>query len=63
MAGFLAEQSKSTNLGVVEPSQSAKIERIIMSLSPMKSGKTCNYYDGRITNNHSSVRYCGFDVY
>ena len=58
----MAEKSESANLGVVEPSPSAKIEGIITSLLPMKSGKTCNYYDGQITDNHSSVRFCGFDL-
>ena len=47
---------KSANLGVIKSSPSAKIEGIITSLSLMKS---CNFYDGQITNIHSSVGFVG----
>ena len=28
----------------------------------MKAGKSCNYYDGEISDDHSSLRFCGFSV-
>ena len=27
----------------------------------MKAGKTCKYFDGKIADDHSSVRFCGFN--
>ena len=60
----MSEKSKTTTfstLGFVEPSCSTKIEGMITSISPMKAGKTCKYFDGKIADNHSSVRFCGFN--
>lgn len=57
----MSEKGENANLGFIEPSSNAKIEGVITSLSPMPSGKTCNYYNEQITDNHSSVRFCGFD--
>ena len=53
------------NLACVEPSSHAKVEGVITALSPMKSarGRTdCSYYDGEITDDVSSMRFCGFNA-
>ena len=52
------------NLACAEPSSHAKVEGVITALSPMNSaarGRTdCSYYDGKITDDASSMRFCGF---
>ena len=30
--------------------------------APLKCGKTCNYFDGEISDENASIRFCGFDV-
>jgi len=57
----MAKKSEDVNLAFVEPNSNAKIEGIITSLSPMKVGKSCSYYDGEIADDHSSMRFCGFN--
>ena len=57
----MSEKSETTTLGLAEPSSSAKVEGMITSLSPMKAGKTCKYFDGQIADDCCSVRFCGFN--
>ena len=33
-----------------------------LGLSPLKHGKTCNCFDGEISDENVSIRFCGFDV-
>lgn len=40
----------------------AKITGVVTQLSPLKHGKTCNYFDGEISDENVSIRFCGFDV-
>ena len=58
----MAESSKHVNLACVEPNSNAKVEGIVTSISPMKAGKSCSYYDGEISDDHSSLRFCGFSA-
>ena len=37
-------------------SPSAKLHGVISSLSPIKKGKTCSYFDGQVTDGDSSIR-------
>ena len=53
--------TSTTGLSTVEVTSNAKVEGLITVISPMKTGKTCNYYDGEISDNHSSLRFCGFN--
>ena len=56
----MAESKKCEDLASVEPSSNAQIEGIVTFISPMKAGKSCDYYDGRISDDNSSLRFCGF---
>ena len=47
--------------GVVATSPSARIHGIVTSVSPMKKSRTCNYFDGEITDGKTSMRLFGFD--
>ena len=58
----MAESSECVNLACVEPNSNARVEGIVTSISPMKAGKSCDYYDGRISDDHSSLRFCGFSA-
>ena len=58
----MAESSKCVNLACVEPNSNARVEGIVTSISPMKAGKSCDYYDGRISDDDSSLRFCGFSA-
>ena len=53
--------SIGAGLASVGPNSNAKIEGVITVISPMKTGKTCTYYDGEISDNYSSPRFCGFN--
>ena len=46
---------------VVATSPSARIHGIVTSVSPMKKSRTCNYFDGEITDGKTSMRLFGFD--
>ena len=46
---------------VANPSPNAKIRGVVTSMSPMKKGRTCNYFDGEITDGKTSMRLFGFD--
>ena len=52
--------SIAAGLASVGPNSNAKVEGVITVISPMKTGKTCSYYDGEISDNYSSLRFCGF---
>ena len=58
----LAENSKYVNLACVEPNSNTTVEGIITSISPMKAGKSCKYHDEEISDDHSSLRFCGFSA-
>ena len=44
------------------PSTSATIQGIITSLSPIKKGRTTNFFDGTLSDNTSKVRMVGFNA-
>ena len=46
----------------IHQSANAKITGVVTQLSPLKRGKTCNYFDGEISDENASIRFCGFDV-
>ena len=46
---------------VSKPSPNAKIHGIITCISPMKKSKTCDFFDGEISDGKSSIRLFGFD--
>ena len=49
--------SIGAGLASVGPNSNAKVEGVITVISPMKTGKTCTYYDGEISDNYSSLRF------
>ena len=53
---------KDINLACVEQNSNPRVEGIITAISPMKAGKSCNYYDGGICDDHSSLKFCRFIV-
>jgi len=59
----MAKKSSTSDAPCAEPSSRAKVEGMITALSPMKSAcgrADCSYYDGKITDNDSSMRFVGF---
>ena len=44
---------------VSKPSPNAKIHGIITCISPMKKSKTCDFFDGEISDGKSSIRLFG----
>ena len=45
---------------IEEPVVSASLHGIITSLSPIKKGRTCNCFDGTVSNGTSKLRIVGF---
>ena len=45
---------------VDQPSSSATIQGKVTSLSPMKKGKTCQYFDGELADETAKMRFIGF---
>lgn len=45
-----------------QPSSSATIQGKVTSLSPMKKGKTCQYFDGQLTDETAKIRFVGFST-
>lgn len=58
----MAESSKKINLSCVEPNSNGRVEGIVTAISPMKAGKSCNYYEGELSDDHTSLRFCGFSA-
>ena len=46
---------------VTQPSSNAKIQGAITDLSPMKKGKMCEYFDGKLADETGNIRIHGFD--
>ena len=46
--------------GIEEPAASASLHRVSTSLSPIKKGRTCNYFDGTVNDGMSKLRIVGF---
>ena len=42
-------------------SPNAKIHGVVTTVSPMKKGKTCSYFDGEISDGQAKMRVFGFD--
>ena len=58
----MAESSKNINLSCVEPNSNARVEGRVTAISPMKAGKSCNYYEEELSDDHTSLRFCGFSA-
>ena len=43
------------------PSRNAKIHGILTALSPMKKSRTCQYFDGELSDGKKNMRLFGFD--
>ena len=43
-----------------EPFQTANLHGVLKTLSPVKKGKTCRYFDGVLTDGTSTMRLVGF---
>ena len=52
----MAKKLEVKDLSALEPHCSARIEGVVMSISPMKSGKTHSYYDREIADSSSRFR-------
>ena len=48
------EEDKEVS-AVVSPSSSAKIHGVVTSISPMKKGRSCSYFDGEITDGKTKM--------
>ena len=46
---------------VVQPSANAKIHGVVTTVSPMKKGKSCGFFDAEICDDKGSMRVFGFD--
>ena len=46
---------------ILHPSPNAKLHGVVTSVSPMKKGKSCSYFDGEISDGKGSMRMFGFD--
>ena len=45
---------------ITEPFQTANLHGVLKTLSPVKKGKTCRYFDGVLTDGTSTMRLVGF---
>ena len=43
-----------------QPIPKAKVHGVITSLSPVKKGRTCSYFDGTLADGTSKIRVVGF---
>ena len=48
-------------LSVTHTSTNAKVGGIVTAVSPMKKGKTCEYFDGELADDKARIRLFGFD--
>ena len=46
--------------GLQEPIANASVEGLITSISPIKKGKTSNYFDGTVADSMAKIRLVGF---
>ena len=49
-------------VSVNEPSSSATLHGVVTSLSPMKKGKSCEYFDGSLSDETANIRFVGFST-
>ena len=47
-------------IDITEPFQTANLHSVLKTLSPVKKGKTCRYFDGVLTDGTSTMRLVGF---
>ena len=45
-----------------QPSSSATLHGAVTSLSPMKKGKSCEYFDGSLSDQTANIRFVGFST-
>ena len=50
-----------TIVSINEPSSSATLQGKLTSLSPMKKSKTCDYFDGQLTDETANFRFVGYN--
>ena len=43
-----------------KPLKNASVHGIVTSLSPIKKGRTCSYFDGTLTDSSDKIRFVGF---
>ena len=49
-------------VSINEPSSSATVHGGVTSLSPMKKGKSCEYFDGSLSDETANTRFVGFST-
>ena len=49
-------------VSINEPSSSATLHGVVTSLSPMKKGKSCEYFDGSLSDETANIRFVGFST-
>ena len=62
MAKLTLEVTEFDDVSSVDgPSPNAKIHGVLTTLSPVKKSRTCNYFDGELTDGKLNMRLFGFD--
>ena len=49
-------------ISINEPSSSATLHGVVTSLSPMKKGKTCDYFDDNLADGTANIRFVDFST-
>ena len=57
----LKETEFADLMEVTSPSGNAKLHRVVMALSPIKTSGNTGYFDGEITDGKKRMRLYGFD--
>ena len=46
---------------ITHTSPNGKVRGVVTVVSPMKKGKTCEYFDGELADDKARIRLFGFD--
>ena len=49
-------------VSINEPSSSATVHGVVTSLSPMEKGKSCEYFDGSLSDQTANIQFVGFST-
>ena len=49
------------NYDVVKGMPSASVHGVLTSVSPVKKGRRQNYFEGKVSNGNSKLRFVGFN--